>query len=244
MSDEHSDPRLPHVEAGNPEAVGARIQELREVELTPRRAEVRRLGNNMRRIIERLVATQAPEDDLRAAADALAYVAALLEQYPQGRLYEGFAESAISPDPHAFFDYSPVMGEANPLAAPLRLEVRDGMVHGTAHFGSAYEGPPGAVHGGYVACAFDEVLGLTQSIGGSPGMTGTLTIKYRRPTPLHTDLRFEGHIDRVEGRKRFTRGYLYAGDELTAEAEGIFISVDMTRIAELMQARKTAEENA
>lgn len=235
------DPRLPH-EEGDPRAIGARMEELRNTGITPRRAEVRRLGANMRRVIERLVATKAPEEDLRAAADALEYVAAILEQYPQGRLYEGFAESAISPDPHAFFDYSPVMGEANPLAAPLRLEVRDGMVHGTVHFGSAYEGPPGAVHGGYVACAFDEVLGLTQSIGGTPGMTGTLTIKYRRPTPLHTDLRFEGHVDRVEGRKRFTRGYLYAGDQLTAEAEGVFISVDMAKIAALMEQRKVADD--
>jgi acyl-coenzyme A thioesterase PaaI-like protein len=97
------------------------------------------------------------------------------------------------------------------------------------------------VHGGYVACAFDEVLGLTQSIGGTPGMTGTLTIRYRRPTPLHTDLRFEGHIERSEGRKRYTKGYLYAGDELTAEAEGLFIQVDMAKIAALMQQRKTAE---
>lgn len=236
-----TDPGLPHEES-DPLAIGARMEQLRNSDITPRRAEVRRLGANMRRIIERLVATKAPEEDLRAAADTLAYVASILEQYPQGRLYEGYAESAISPDPHAFFDYSPVMGEANPLAAPLRLEVRDGMVHGTVHFGSAYEGPPGSVHGGYVACAFDEVLGLTQSIGGTPGMTGTLTIKYRRPTPLHTDLRFEGHIDRVEGRKRFTRGYLYAGDELTAEAEGVFIAVDMSKIAALMEQRKLAAE--
>ena len=117
------------------------------------------------------------------------------------------------------------------------------MVHGTVRFGSAYEGPPGAVHGGYVACAFDELLGLTQSIGGAPGMTGTLTIKYRQPTPLHTDLRFEGHLDRTEGRKKYTHGYLYAGDMLTAEAEGLFISVDMSRIAELMEQRKTAQDS-
>ena len=42
-------------------------------------------------------------------------------------------------------------------------------------------------HGGYVAAAFDEVLGLAQDLGGQSGMTGTLTIKYRRPTPLHAD---------------------------------------------------------
>ncbi len=97
---------------------------------------------------------------------------------------------------------------------------------GSAVFGSAYEGPPGAVHGGYVAAAFDEVLGYVQSMSGSPGMTGTLTVKYRKPTPIHTELFFEAELLRVEGRKIFTHGELFAGDLLTAEADGLFISVD------------------
>ena len=45
----------------------------------------------------------------------------------------------------------------------------------TVTFGSAYEGPPGCVHGGYVAAAFDEMLGFVQSLGGNPGMTARLT---------------------------------------------------------------------
>ena len=230
------DPRLQPLSESS---IEERYEQLRNAEVNPRRLEMRRLGDATRRVIARLVATKATEDELRNAADALEAIAATLERYPQGRLYEGFAESANAGNPHAFFDHSPVMGLANPLAPPLRLEVRDDKVHGTVHFGAAYEGPPGAVHGGYVACAFDEVLGLTQSIGGSPGMTGTLTIRYRRPTPLHTDLRFEGVIDRREGRKIFTKGWLWAGDDLTAEAEGIFISVDMSKVAELMAKRET-----
>ena len=39
------------------------------------------------------------------------------------------------------------------------------------------------------------VLGAAQTFSGAPGMTGTLTIRYRKPTPLHTDLRFEGRFD-------------------------------------------------
>ena len=229
--------RPPHA-AGGAEEISARFDEMHSAAATPRRAEMRRLGDNVRRIIERLMATKAPEEDLRVAADTLEYVASILDQYPQGRLYE-FAESAVAADPHAFFDHSPVMGVANPLAAPLRLEVRDGVVHGEVRFGSAYEGPPGSVHGGYVACAFDEVLGLAQAVGGSPGMTGTLTVRYRRPTPLHTDLRFEARLDRTEGRKIFCSGELYAPDGLCAEAEGIFISVDMAKIADLMEKRRT-----
>jgi acyl-coenzyme A thioesterase PaaI-like protein len=243
VSEHDINPYKPPHAAGDADAIGAHFEQMHNAEVTPRRAEMRRLGNNVRRIIERLMATKAPEEDLKVAADTLEYVATILDQYPQGRLYE-FAESAVSADPHAFFDHSPVMGLANPLAAPLRLEVRDGVVHGQVHFGSAYEGPPGSVHGGYVACAFDEVLGLAQAVGGSPGMTGTLTIKYRRPTPLHTDLRFEARLERSEGRKLFCTGELHAPDGLCAEAEGIFISVDMTKIAELMEKRKAGGAGA
>ena len=214
---------------------------LRDVPVSPARQEMRRLAAAGREVIERLVATTAPEDELKKAADLLEEASSLLAGYPQGRLYEGFAESANAGDAHAFFDHSPLQGVANPLAPPVRLDVVDGEVHGQVRFGSAYEGPPSSVHGGYVAAAFDEVLGLAQSLGGSPGMTGTLTIRYRKPTPLHTDLRFVARLDRQEGRKIFCSGELYAGDMLCAEADGIFISVDIGRMAELMARRRERE---
>lgn len=88
-----------------------------------------------------------------------------------------------------------------------------------------------------MAAAFDEVLGSTQSLSGSPGMTGRLTVHYRKPTPLETELRFEGWLESVSGRKILTRGELYAGDVLCAEAEGLFISIDPSRFAELKQER-------
>jgi acyl-coenzyme A thioesterase PaaI-like protein len=93
------------------------------------------------------------------------------------------------------------------------------------------------VHGGWIAAAFDEVLGFTQSLTGHPGMTGTLTIRYRRPTPLHTELRFRGRVDRVEGRKIFTSATLHAGADLCAESDGIFVRVDFERFAELAKQR-------
>ena len=102
-----------------------RAEEIRRREVTPRRQEMRRLADAGRRVIERLVASQAPEDVLRRAADALAEIATELEGYPQGNLYEGFGESANAGDPHAFFDHSPVMGLANPIAPPLSLWVDD-----------------------------------------------------------------------------------------------------------------------
>jgi acyl-coenzyme A thioesterase PaaI-like protein len=53
-------------------------------------------------------------------------------------------------------------------------------------------------------------------------MTGTLTLRYLRATPLG-DLRCEGHIDRVEGAKTFAKATLGDADGVTVEAEGVFI---------------------
>ena len=219
------------------EGFAGRMEGMRSAGVTPQRQEMRRLAEATRLVIERLVATRAPQEVLAEAADALEAIAAGLDGHPRGHSFEGFAESANAGDPHAFFDHSPIIGRANPLAPPLDLETRDDKVVGRAVFGSAYEGPPGAVHGGYVAAAFDELLGMAQSLGGKPGMTGTLTVRYRRPHPLHTEIRFEAELVRVEGRKIFTTGRSYADGELRAEAEGIFISVDFSKIAELMARR-------
>jgi acyl-coenzyme A thioesterase PaaI-like protein len=219
----------------------ARMEGMRDADITPQRQELRRLAAATRLVIERLVATRAPEQDLADAAAALEAIAASLDGHPRGHSFEGFSESANAGDPHAFFDHSPIIGRANPLAPPLDLAVVDGKVVGRARFGSAYEGPPGAVHGGYVAAAFDELLGMAQSLGGKPGMTGTLTVRYRRPHPLHTEIEFEAELLGVEGRKIFTAGRSYADGELRAEAEGIFISVDFSKVAELMARREPKE---
>jgi acyl-coenzyme A thioesterase PaaI-like protein len=202
-----------------------------------RRTEARRLGDAMRLVIERLVGTSAPADELAAAADQLEAIAAALEPYPRGRIYDGYAESANSGDPHAFFDWSPIMGRANPLAPPIILEEIKDRVVARVRFGSAYEGPPGCVHGGYVAAGFDDVLGVANSVSGEPAMTGTLTVKYRKPTPLYRDLRYVAFLDKVSGRKVSTRGELWDGDLLTAEAEGLFIRVGVAKFQELMAAR-------
>jgi acyl-coenzyme A thioesterase PaaI-like protein len=217
-----------------------RVRELMESEVTPRRAEMRRSADAVRSVIDRMFATEAPEEALADVTSLVSQAAAILARYPRHRPFEGFPEAANAGDPHAFFDHSPFAGRANPLAPPIEMEIDGQRVIARVHYGAAYEGPPGSVHGGHIAAAFDEVLGMAQSLGGQPGMTGTLTVRYRKPTPLHTDLRIDASIDRLEGRKTFTTGAMYAGDTLTAEAEAVFINVDMARIAELMARRDHA----
>jgi len=230
-------------------ALSGRWQEPAPDQMTSRRVEMRRLADSMRIIMERLVATAAPTDTIIDVADQLARAASVFDNWPHGTLYEGFAEAAnAGGDPHAMFEHSPFIGHANPLAPPIRLLEIDGAVHGQVNFGSAYEGPPGCVHGGYIAGAFDELLGATQSLSGQPGMTGRLTVSYRSPTPLHHELHLVGEISRVEGRKTFTEGRLFAVEpdgtqRLCAEAEGLFIAIDFGRFSELKAQREEAERD-
>ncbi len=218
-------------------AIADRIRAASDGPTTPRRAELRRLADAARLMIERLVATDAPDEVIAAATADLEAAADRFAGYHQGSLY-GFAEAANAGDPSAMFDHSPFIGGANPLAPPITLEVMDGRVLGRVVFGSAYEGPPGCVHGGYVAGAFDELLGATQSLCGAPGMTGTLSIRYESPTPLHAELRLEAELDHIERRKIFVNGQMFAGDRLTATAEGIFISMRPNQFQDLMIERE------
>jgi acyl-coenzyme A thioesterase PaaI-like protein len=143
-------------------------------------------------------------------------------------------------DPHdaaqAYIDFSPVAGEANPIGPPLRLTVEDSTrVIGEAQFEQQHEGPPGHVHGGVLAAAFDELLGMTQSLSGATGMTGRLTVHYRRPTPLHMPVHFEGQVQNVSGRKISVIGASFIEVEgervVTAESEGLFISIPPSMFA-------------
>jgi acyl-coenzyme A thioesterase PaaI-like protein len=96
-------------------------------------------------------------------------------------------------------------------------------------FGEAYEGHPGFVHGGYVAAIVDHVLGVTASSAGAAAMTGTLTTRYRRPTPVKTRLTCVGKVTRVEGRKVFCEATVEADGVLVADADGIYFRVDPNR---------------
>lgn len=130
----------------------------------------------------------------------------------------------------SFMDHSPFMGQMNPFAPPMACTMLPdvgefGAVEGRVTMTEPYEGPPGHVHGGFLAAMFDEVLGQAQSLTGRPGMTGKLDISYRSPSPLYVELVFRGWVDKVDGRKIFTTGTLHHGETLCAEAHGLFISM-------------------
>jgi acyl-coenzyme A thioesterase PaaI-like protein len=189
-----------------------------------------RLATALRPLIAMTVSGMPSDDALAAAAETVERLSAELAAGAgtQRRLRQPPDVGRASIE---YFPTSPVAGILNPVAPPLFLEVVDGAdggppeIRGSAWFDYHYEGPPNCVHGGVIAAAFDEILGAANIVAGSPGMTGTLNVRYRKPTPLRSDIRMEARFLDRNGRKIRTWAAMYHGEVMTAEAEGLFIQV-------------------
>jgi acyl-coenzyme A thioesterase PaaI-like protein len=72
------------------------------------------------------------------------------------------------------------------------------------------------------------VLGEAASNGTSPRLTGTISMRYLRTTPLG-DLHVEARVVRTEGIKTYAVGHLSDADGVTVSAEGVFITPKWAR---------------
>ncbi len=195
-------------------------------ELLPLR---RLLADQVRSIIDLLHSGRATKAELSEISRHLATAKELAATLPTDRLREIVAaEFDGEPDPE-FRITSPVSGWANAVAPPLVYDYdasTDDTTVGYVTFTCPYGGPPGHVHGGWVAAVLDEILGRAQRFSGLMGMTGSLDIRYRAPSPLHKKLRASATLQSVDGRKVTVIGDLRDGDRTLATATGLFIAVD------------------
>ena len=189
------------------------------------RARKHRLVREVKRVIELVAHLDS------ATADGAAVDAASTHARALGDALEGLPSLLATgglgaqPGPQgALLERSGVSGRSNPLAPPVQWSVTDEGTRGSAVYSPAYEGPIGHVHGGFVAAAFDDLMGAAQVASGQAGYTGTLTVRMIRPTPLHRRIDYEAHVARTEGRKIFVRATSSCGGELLAEASIVFIA--------------------
>jgi acyl-coenzyme A thioesterase PaaI-like protein len=91
-------------------------------------------------------------------------------------------------------------------------------------FGAKTMGPPGHVHGGAMAAALDEAMGAVCWMNGHRVVAATITVTFVSMLKIQTETIMQARIDRIEGRKVFTRATLVgpAGDVVTS-AEGLFV---------------------
>lgn len=209
-------------------------QTLRE-RLTATGTELARLADRVRALIETTVTSEAPVEALGAAAEAIDRALAALAPHAPTGPPQRFPEPGPFTSPNDFMPFDPLIGRYSPMAPPIEMAWDDGKVLGRVTFGAAYEGPPGCVHGGVLAAAFDQVLNVANLMAGTPGPTVRLDLRYRRPTPLGAPLVFEAWPVGLRGKRVHARGRLLHGDEVTAEAEGVFIRLPVEQVMKLLE---------
>jgi len=203
-----------------------------------------RLAAATRHLVDAVLTTEDASDQaLDAAAEATERALAdLLGRAVDTTARPAGERSRYERRQEDYLPRSPLVGSISPVAPPLAYEFHDDHVVAHGSFGAAYEGPPGYVHGGWVALAFDEALGMANALSGHPGMTARLTVRYRKPTPLRTRLDLHARTERVDGRRITTVATLRSGDTVTAEAEGLFVVIGAERTLEYFGERPSTPE--
>ncbi|MBO2446800.1 PaaI family thioesterase [Actinomadura barringtoniae] len=179
------------------------------------------LAERVRELNEAVVFTGVDVDEIAAVRDEVAALTARLSVVR--REHPPLAEARIGGMTRQLA--SPVSGVVNPIAPPVHIQtLPDGTARAEFQIGPIYEGPPSFVHGGVSAMILDQVLGMAASANGTPGMTATLELRYRRPTPHGVPLVAEGKVTRSEGRRTFADARILGPDgQVTVEATAMFV---------------------
>lgn len=143
--------------------------------------------------------------------------------------WEDVLAASVPPDPtprigvdaddsqRIYLDHAFDIGAYNPCFPEYTFDHLDEhTAGGRVTFPLVYEGPPGLVNGGFLAVFFDCVTQHQSCAVERTGKTRALTVTFRRPTPILTELRFD--IVRVESDGAVTStARLRHGDDVLCE---------------------------
>lgn len=180
----------------------------------PDRGGFGRMMEALRLVQERAAGVVIPEQVAFEVARALESLAATLEPF------------TVPEDSQIAGHLPGLPGRGQTLAPALHVDEEDDE-HISARFtlGRFHHGSNGAAHGGVVPLVFDEALGKLSNSGRSRARTAYLHVNFRQITPIGVELRLEAKVALEEGRKRFLVGTIHHGDQLTADAEGLFVAL-------------------
>jgi hypothetical protein len=138
-------------------------------------------------------------------------------------------------------------GSAHPHGLHLKSHWHDDGVHvvSTHLPGADFHGWPGLVYGGLIAMLVDCHSNWTamayhyraehRAPDSKPRIdcvTGSLGVKFLKPTPMDVPLTLKARAEGEVGRKTRVLCEVYAGEVLTALGDSIFVRVDTAQLAE------------
>lgn len=178
--------------------------------------ETRRFAAVARRVASLLLQMEAPSELVAELTSALeraeSELQALAPSDPRPRI--GDAKDA---DGRVYLDHARNVGLYNPAFPVYDIEVDGDRASGDVRFPVLYEGPPGIVHGGFLALLFDLIVQHHNCDVGQAGKTTRLEVRYLAPTPLLETLHFEIERKLADGRIESSARLLH-GERLCATA--------------------------
>jgi len=196
------------------------IEDLSNADVERLRGIYEPLAESVRLLVDATIRTEA---DAQTVAEVKRDIDAAVARL-QARQLDGAFGVRVTTSGESMGWGNAVIGIRNAFAPPLMTQRdADGRVSADFHLGAAYEGPPGHVHGGVAAMILDHVLGEAASVDRQPRFTGTITMRYVRPTKLGP-LRTEEVQVRTDVIKTYCTGHIADVEGVTVEAEGVFIT--------------------
>ena len=130
-----------------------------------------------------------------------------------------------------------------PRGCTYRCPAAEGLTEYEAYFsfGEHHQGGPGIVHGGLVAGALDEAVGLLATWYAFPSVTVRIFVRYRHPVPINTELLLRASIDDAHGRRLHVNATLGDGAEAFAECKAALLHVPLEHFLRTPEGRAAAE---
>ena len=134
----------------------------------------------------------------------------------------------------------------NPAGLHLPLPAAEGLTEYEAYFSfdHRHQGGPGLVHGGLVAGALDEAVGLLATWHSFPSVTARIFVRYRRPVPIDTELLIRAWLTEARGRRLHVEAAIGDGDEALAECRAALLHVPLEHFLQTPVGRAAARRFA
>ena len=200
-----------------------------------REAELHALADSVRRLIQMTVTNEASARETARMAERINALADEYEATIPATPPPRYAMGDGPRNAEHIFPYDVMLGRYNPLALPIEMTWDGERAMGAATFTTPYEGPPGCVHGAVLAGAFDQVFNVANIMSGTAGPTRTLSLRYRRPTPLHQPLEFEAWVEESDERSVVSKGVVRHAGKVTVAGEGHFALLTPERLGAMRE---------
>ena len=131
----------------------------------------------------------------------------------------------------------------NPTGLHLPVPAAEGLTEYEAYFefDDRHQGGPGITHGGLVAGARDEAVGLLATWYAFPTVTARIFVRYRRPVPINTELLLTARLTEARGRRLHVDAAISDGAEPLAESRAALLHVPLEHFLATPEGRAAAE---